>query len=477
MIDQIKHLHLQGYKIKKIAAILGVSKNTVRRYVRNDAATGESKAASTVVTDLSVDWDYVKSQYALGRPLKRVYEEILPNFTYSHFTRMMRKLSPPEVKTAPRIHHEPGENTQVDYCDGLLIYDPKTNKATKTQFFCGVLPASSFTFGEFSMTQKSFDFLRSHERMWAFFGGVSKYVVIDNLKSGVSRAHRYDPDINPAYCDFGNHCGFAVLPARVRTPRDKASVEAAIGAIQRDFFERHRNTKFYSLAELNAAFYAYLQELNNRVMTDHGASRADRFVMERPKLGPLPSTAYEIYEWKDAKVHPDCCIELNRSVYSVPFTHVGKQVKVKYNEKLVIILDLSGLDVLATHVKQARFQASIQTDHLPEHKIQRKCFDLVKIERIAKSIGEKTYEYVMWQMELEKYPLRALRRLQGIIRFFETKKIAKASMEFAATRAMSYRRKDLRYFSACAENFQPGAKNLHVVTAPTREMTNIHLQQ
>jgi len=105
---------------------------------------------------------------------------------------------------------------------------------------CAVLPFSSYTFGEFAWSQNLASFIGSHERMWAFFGGVVPYVVIDNLKAGVRAAHRYDPDVNPTYCEYGNHQGFAVLPARPYKPRDKATVEATIGAIQRGFFQEVR---------------------------------------------------------------------------------------------------------------------------------------------------------------------------------------------------------------------------------------------
>ena len=228
-----------------------------------------------------LDWTYILSQVSLGRPLKTIYNEVQPTTSYSNFTKRLQFRLPKSAPSAAvRLYHEHGEKAQVDYCDGILIYDPMTNKATKTQFFCGVLPASSYVFGEFSLTQKSIDFLRSHERMWHYFGGVPKYVVIDNLKSGVTRAHRYDPDINPAYCDFANHCGFAVLPARVKTPRDKGSVEATIGVIQRDFFERYRHHKFYSLSELNTVFRSYLDEFNDRLMSDYGVSSAT--LLNRP---------------------------------------------------------------------------------------------------------------------------------------------------------------------------------------------------
>ncbi|HYX35354.1 MAG TPA: hypothetical protein VE954_19840 [Oligoflexus sp.] len=144
--------------------------------------------------------------------------------------------------------------------------------------------------------QKLATFIACHQRMWSFFGGITPYVVIDKLKSGVKNAHRYDPDVNPTFCDFGNQCGFAVLPARPYTPREKASCEAAIGIIQRTFFQEIRDESFYDNAQINDRLRYFLEKLNTAVMKDHGISRSDRFAIERPLPLPLKGIDYEILE-------------------------------------------------------------------------------------------------------------------------------------------------------------------------------------
>ena len=148
-----------------------------------------------------------------------------PGVSYVNFWRAFRDQVPHQaspLEVTIRLHHKPGEKTQIDFCDGIPITDPLTGKTTLTQLFCGVLAFSSYAFGEFVPDQKLSTFIGVQERMFAYFGGVTPYVVVDNLKSGVHRAHLYDPDVNPTYCDFSNHMGVAVLPARPRTPRDKA---------------------------------------------------------------------------------------------------------------------------------------------------------------------------------------------------------------------------------------------------------------
>jgi transposase len=479
MKEQIRRMHSDGHKIKKISSALGISKNTVKKYLRQDVECPAAPQLLGVESKCdAIDWEYVLSQISIGRPLKIIYQEITPSISYTHFTKLAKSRSPIAMpRAAIRLQHEPGESVQVDYCDGIRLNDPKTGNFVKTQFFCGVLPASSYVFGEFTASQKSIDFLSSHEKMWHYFGGVPKYVVVDNLKSGVSKAHRYDPDINPAYCDFANHCGFAVLPARVRTPRDKACVEATIGVIQRDFFEKFRHHKFYSLFELNCQFRKYLDEFNSGIMSDYGVSRLARFGPEKIKLGPMPESKYEFFDWKTAKVHPDCCIELKTSIYSVPFTNIGKTVLVKFSDKMVTILDHTGVEMLATHSRVARFKTSILENHLPPNKIQREGFDVKRVEQIAASIGPQTTAYVNWQIELDKHPLQVLRRMQGLIRFYQTNQPNKDAMEYAAGRSLEFKQRRLRYFFSCVNTYNSGTNRINTVKAPIRELANIHLQK
>lgn len=476
MIDQIRRMQAEGHSIKKITLALKVSRNTVRRYLRTEEPS-QSPEAQKPRLEESIDWEMVASEIKRGRPVKRIYEEIGPTLSYAHFSRLVRAKNPTPQAVAIRLCHEPGEKTQVDYATGISITEPGTGKTTPTQFFCGVLPFSSLTFGEFSLSQRTPDFIRSHERMWAYFGGVTKYVVLDNLKAGVKKAHRYDPDINPTYCDYSNHSGFVPLPARVRTPRDKAAVEATIGVIQRDFFDKYRNTKFYSLTELNQCFRKYLDEFNRRIMQDYGASRRERFESEKGLLKPLSESPYEFFEWKMAKVHPHSCIELQKSVYSVPYEYAHRTVQVKYSDKLVIILDETAGNVLATHVRQARFKHSIKSEHLPAAKTQLATFDVRKVKKFAELVGPNTTAYVEWQFESElDHPLRALRRLQGLVRFYETKNPDKQAMEYAAKQAAQFRRKDLKYFQNCATAFDGTGARMHLVKPPIREMANIHVR-
>ncbi len=481
MQSQILEMFEAGHSLRKITESLKISRNTVRRYVRK-AADADQLTTETSVKDQTLlpDWlrrldvDYLVAEIRSGRSFKSLFEECSPAVCYEHFTRHLGKLAIVPPKASPRFNFTPGERTQVDYADGIEITDRRSGVKTKTELFCGVLPFSSYCFGEFTWSQKQEDFLRSHERMWRYYGGVTPYVVIDNLKSGVTRAHRYDPDINPTYCDFGNFWGFAVLAARPREPRDKACVESTIGAIQRDFYQRCRERTFYSLDELNTSFREYLAEFNSRTMKDYGVSRLDRFSKEKGFLQPLVHASYEVTRWREAKVHPDCCIQLEKAFYSVPFNYVGQTVKVKYSEKTVHIMS-SSLDQIAVHPVVEKYQKSVIDEHFPPHAVQVRSFDLQKARALAKAIGPMTLKYVDWQFDETDRPLNVLRRVQGIVRL-SSKPINPQAMEYAAKQAMQFGRKELRYFKHCAESYSVTAGILRQVKVPTRDPQTLNLQ-
>jgi hypothetical protein len=211
-------------------------------------------------------------------------------------------------------------------------------------------------------------------------------------------------------------------------------------------------------------------------MADYGCSRLERFELEKEKLKPLTVPPYELFEWKMAKVHADSCIELKGSVYSVPHAFIGQMVQVKFSDKLVIILDESASKTLASHGRQRKYQHSITPEHLPPHKTQLSSFNVRRVQKFADAVGPNTRTYVDWQFSKEDHPLRALRRMLGLIRFFDTKHPSKDAMEYAATVSRQFDRLGLQYFQNCAANFHHDGGRLHLVTPPLREMSHIHVR-
>lgn len=199
-----------------------------------------------------------------------------------------------------RHEHRAGEKMFVDYAGQTVnIIDRETGEMKPAQIFVAVLGASNYTFVEATFSQQLEDWIMSHVRAFSYFEGVPEVVVPDNLKSGVSKSCRYEPDLNPTYQDLARHYRTAVLPARARKPRDKAKVEAGVLLVERWVLARLRCHNFFSLAELNREIRRLLQVLNNKPFKKLPGSRQSRFEeMERPALRPLPATPYELAHWK-----------------------------------------------------------------------------------------------------------------------------------------------------------------------------------
>ncbi len=475
MQAQIKTLSEQGHSIRSIARILRLSRRTVRKFLE-PASQPLSESGGWVE---KIDWDYVRQEvYGKGTTVKQIQREVAPEIAYVKFWRQFREKVSPQAspdQVTIRLHHKPAEKTQIDFTDGLFLTEPKTGKKTLTQFFLGVLPFSSYTFGEFVLDQKLLTFIGVQERMFAYFGGITPYVVVDNLKSGVNRADLYDPDVNSTYCDFANHMGFAVLPARPYKARDKGSGECHIGVVQRGFFQEVRNRVFYSLQELNEVLRDYLYRLNHEVMKDYGVSRAQRFEEEKKQLKPLPPSPFELSEWRQAKVHPDCHIQVEKNFYSVPFVYVGQKVRVRLTEKMVEVFSEDS-QPLTAHTRLKRIgQFSTYDFHYPEKKLAVARFEVHHALAEAKKLGPHV-EQLVSELLSTKHPLRHLRRVQGILRLSKRYPITAEALDHGCQRAMVFNKLRLAYIKACALYFVRYGQRPTLV-APLRKPDTVHLHQ
>lgn len=475
MQAQIQRMAEQGYSVRAIARALKVSRKTVRK-ILGITPKEESEVAGWIQ---AVDWDYVREEvYGKGTTIKQIHREVAPGVPYLNFWRAFRDQVPRQAAPSEitiRLHHKPGEKTQIDFCDGIAITDPKTGNRTSTQFFCGVLPFSSYTFGEFVLDQKLSTFIGVQERLFAFLGGVTPYVVVDNLKSGVHRAHLYDPDVNPTYCDFANHIGFAVLPARPFKARDKAAGESNIGVIQRGFFHEVRNRIFYCLSDLNAAFRNYLERLNHEVMKDYGVSRAQRFEEEKKALRPLPPYRFEISEWRSAKVHPDCHIQVEKNFYSVPFVYVGQRVRVRMTEKMIEVFNEDSQPIAAHGKLTGIGKFSTFDSHYPEAKLSVARFEVRHAQEQARRLGPHV-EKLVDELLSGEYPLRYLRRVQGILRLGRSYPITPEALDHACHKAWTFRKTRLAYVKDCALFFIAHGQKPHMVS-PQRQPDSLHLHR
>jgi transposase len=236
-----------------------------------------------------------------------------------------------------RQHHPLGERLFVDYAGQTVeVVDAITGEVRAAQIFVAALGASNLTYAEARWTQGLADWLGCHVNAFAFFGGVTRQLVCDNLKAGVTAACRYEPGINRSYADLATHYGTAIVPARVRKPRDKAKVEVAVQLVQRWVLARLRHRRFFSLAELNVAIGELIETLNNRPMRHLGGSRRALFeATERSTLLPLPEQPYVYAEWRRCRAGLDYHVELYGHWYSVPSRLVREEIEARLTERTV----------------------------------------------------------------------------------------------------------------------------------------------
>ncbi|MBC7690946.1 MAG: IS21 family transposase [Methylotenera sp.] len=477
-IFRLKHA---GHGHRKIAQILGISRNTVKGILKSGDGPGrvEKPLPETRVWSDEVAWDEVRSELTKRYvTIKQLAAEYAPEgVDYIRFWRELRRRTPVDVISQVRIkmQHEPGSRFEGDYCDGIVITDRKTGRTKKTQLFATASSFNDYKYAEFTMAQTKCEFIASQDRMFHFFGGLPVYYVIDNLKSGVSRAHRYDPDLNPSYCDYANHMGFSVLPARPVTPRDKPAIEGAIGVTQRQFYSEVRNRVFYSVTELNDCLRKYITRLNASEMKDYGTTRAARFETERPLLKALPQEAYEMSEYRSSKVHPDCHIQVDRNFYSVPYRFISQSMRVKLSVRTIEIYS-EDHELVAIHARKlGKRNFSTHDAHYPEQKIAAARFDILALKKEAARIGPEM-DAVNGELLAGVSPLRYLRRAQGILRLSKT--LPSSALEYGCKQARLFGRLRLQYITDCATRFhRNGTRPVLVREAPARERSQIYLHE
>lgn len=349
---EVRRLLAAGRRVREIARVLKVSRTTVRAIRDGEyQAPDLPREIPDPLWMRQVEWPLVIQDLGDGHPLKFIWEERAKSrTTYPNFWKQFYRKFPTLREAAITLRDfEPGERAEVDYAgDKIPWVDLKTGEIFEAAIFLGILGFSQRIFAWAAEDMKSRNWLASHRRMYASFGGVPHVTVPDCLKQGVLKCHIYDPDLNPSYSELAAHYGTAIVPARPGRPKDKALVEGGVKILMRFFRWRHRRHTFTSVAEINQALEKCVEEINNKPHTRFKISRLERFEkLEKAQLKPLPEKQFEGAEWKRAKLHADCYISLDGNYYSAPHIHRGKELRVKLTESRVEIF--LNLERLAAH--------------------------------------------------------------------------------------------------------------------------------
>lgn len=364
------------------------------------------------------------------------YKECDPDgFRYSWFCDHYRAWAG-KVDLVMRQTHRAGEKMYVDYAGQTMpVIDPLTGEIREAQIFVATLGASNYTYAEATWTQTLPDWIGSHVRAFGFFGAVPEIVVPDNLKSGVTHPHLYEPDTNPTYVKAIAFFATAVVPARSRKPRDKAKVETGVQVVERWILAKLRNRTFFSLAELNRAIAQLLEELNHRPFQKLPGSRREAFEqIDRPAMRPLPLEPYKYTEWGKARVHIDYHVEIEKHYYSVPYQLVGQQLDFSLTLGTVEIFHKNHR--VASHPRSFEQGRHTTTPaHMPKNHREYAQWTPQRLIQWAGQNGTATAAVVETIMASRPHPQQGFRACLGIMRLGKT--YGQQRLEAACRRAQA----------------------------------------
>lgn len=343
-----------------------------------------------------------------------------------------------------RQEHRAGEKMFVDFSgDGIDVVDPDTGVCTVAKLFLAVLGASNFTYVEPALSEDLPTWTACHVRALEFFGGTAEIWVPDNLKSGVKSPDRYDPELNQTYAELARHYEAAVIPARVRKPKDKAKVEQGVLLAERWILAALRNRTFFSLEELRDAVKPLVEKLNNRTMRQFKKSRRQLFEeLERPALKPLPSKAYEFADWARPRLQINYHLEFDEHFYSAPYQLVSQRLDLRATET-TIELFFRGNRV-TSHVRSydPKQKYVTKTEHMPKAHQAQVEWTPVRLVNWAKKTGPSTAKLVEEIMKSRVHPQQGFNACLGILhlnRQYEAERIEAACARALSMRACTYK--------------------------------------
>lgn len=428
-----------GLSGRAIARVCGISNSTVAATLSRLAAAGLSwptvsamsetelerllyrEQGQTAPDPLEPDWIHVRTElsrkHVTLRLLWEEYRQEHPDgYGYSWWCAHYRKWLATADPVMRQVHVF-GEKVFVDWAgDTVPVVDAATGEIAEAYLFVAVLGASNYTFVEAFRCEDTEAFLTGHAHAFTFFGGAPRLIVCDNLKTGVKRPDRYEPDVNVEYAEMAAHYGCAVMPTRVRRPRDKAKVEAGVLHAYRMILAPLRNRTFFSFTELNDAIAGLLDVLNARQLKKMAGSRASIFTeRELPELIPLPATPYHYRTHKTSKVHIDYHIEIATHRYSVPHTLIGQTVEVFVAAGTVEVYHRG--ERVAVHVRGfARGGFSTDPAHMPPSHREHGKWTPERIASWLAQTGPRTGEFSVKVMEAFPHPELGYRSCLGLVR-------------------------------------------------------------
>lgn len=462
---EILRLKSLGFSERNIALSCGCSRNTVSKALNranelnlcwplHELQTNTvlerilyPKSGNDINAKRKPDFDYIhKELLKNGVSKKLLWTEYMEDcrlngeepLMYSQFCYYIQQ-DEQQRRATMHIDRKPGEQVEVDWAgDPAHIIDPDTGEIIDAYIFVGVMTYSQYAYVEAFINEKQRAWITAHIHMYEYFDGVAKILVSDNCKTAiVHNGGWYNQQVNTIYHEMAEHYGTAIIPARVRKPKDKPNAEGSVNGVSTWITAALRNEQFFSLAELNVAIQEKLEEFNAKPFQKKEGSRLELFRDEElPLMAPLPANPYELAEWKQATVQFNYHISIDGMLYSVPYEYIKRKVDVRITDKTIEIFYNHNRIASHRHLHGRKGQYSTIVEHMPEDHQKYLEWNGDRFRKWAERIGSNTYKVVDAILTSMRVEQQAYKSCMGLLKMAD--KYSDSRIEAACEKALSY---------------------------------------
>jgi transposase len=460
---EILRLSSQGISQRSIAASCGCSRNTISKVLKRAQELNVAWPLSEGTTDGKLhqllfpeaatpslrkypDCEYIHKEMAKsGVTLSLLWNEYCEEcrisneipLMYSQFCYYYQQYTQ-KTKATMHIHRKPGEQLEVDWAGQTAsIVDSDTGEIINAYVFVDVLASSQYAYVEAFLSQDQESWITAHVHMYNFFGGVTRILIPDNLKTGVEKPSWYSPVINKSYHELAEHYGTAVIPARIRKPKDKPNAEGAVAVVSTWIIAALRKYKFFSIVELNKAIREKLQEFNRKPFQKKNGSRFSVFMEEeKPLLLPLPASPFELASWKIATVQFNYHITVDQMHYSVPYEYIKHKVDVRITRNVIEVFFNNHRVCSHPRLYGRPGQYSTVDEHMPENHKKYVQWNADRFISWAESVGHNTQVVVKAILSSHKVEQQGYRGCMALLKLADKHSVTR--LEAACAKALSY---------------------------------------
>ena len=468
-VDYIEILRLKylGYSQTKISACVGSSHHTVKNVLKVSVEKGIHYPFSRDITnqDLELmlfpgkyknaclyvepDYTYIHRELAKrGVTMTLLWEEYCSKchaegrtpYMSTQFGEKYRKWAR-MTKATMRIQHKPGDAMEVDWAgDTIPVFDPVTGEESAAYLFIAVLPCSCFIYAEACSDMKTENWLLCHVHAYRYFGGVARLLIPDNCKTATTSNTRYDTILNRSYSELAEHYGTAIVPARVRKPKDKSHAEGSVRFAETWIIAALRDQKFFSVAEVKAAVSEKLEELNSREFKQRKGCRRSAYLEEEKEfMLPLPANEFEPAVWSVAKVTNDYLVSDGQNKYSVPCNLIGERVDIRITQNIVEVFYHGSRVASHLRLQTVQHDPIVKPEHMPPEHRKYLNYNADSFMEWASSIGDATSKVIRCFLTSGKAPeqgYKACASLMKLERRYNAQRLENACnrvLEFSST--------------------------------------------